>query len=335
MSYVNLGDFSVDQTVYVYFDSFDASGASASITGLAVTDIEIYKNDSMTQRSSDNGYTLIDTDGIDLDTIVGINGFKIDLSDNTDAGFYAAGNDYTIVVSSVTLGGQTVSFIAGIFSIENRHQGPTTAEIADGVWDEPISGHQTAATFGRYGSLAGSILNDTTVTGTPTSTTLDLSAGSAVDDFYNDMLVYITSGTGAGQARPVLGYTGSTKTITVDEPWATTPAASDGIVLLATHAHPLKQITDSILPPINTAFANIEFLMVDDTNQDPATGLTVSGTRSIDGGAFAAVSGIIAEVGNGLYQFDASAADMNGTIITFRFTAAAAEDTFVTIKTGG
>jgi hypothetical protein len=135
MSYVNLGDFSVDQTVYVYFDSFDANGASASITGLAVTDIEIYKNDSMTQRSSDNGYTLIDTDGIDIDTITGINGFKIDLSDNTDAGFYAAGNDYTIVVSSVTLGGQTVSFIAGIFSIENRHQGPTAAEINSEVLD--------------------------------------------------------------------------------------------------------------------------------------------------------------------------------------------------------
>ncbi len=333
MSYVNLGDFSVDQTVYVYFDSFDASGASASITGLAVTDIEIYKNDSMTQRASDNGYTLIDTDGIDLDTRVGINGFKIDLSDNSDAGFYAAGNDYTVVVDSITLGGQTVRFIAAVFSIENRHG--TVAEVADGVWDEAISGHQTSGTFGRYGSLAGSILQDTTITGTPTSTTFNLTAGSSVDDFYNDMLVYITSGTGAGQARPVFDYTGSTKTITVDEPWVTTPAASDGVVLLASHAHPLKQITDSILVPTNTAFSNIEFLMVDDTNQDPATGLTVSGTRSIDGSAFASVSGTIAEVGNGIYQFDASAADMNGTIITFRFTAAAAEDTFVTIKTGG
>ncbi|KKN58454.1 hypothetical protein LCGC14_0551860 [marine sediment metagenome] len=113
-----LGDYPVDATAYIYFDSFDANGASASITGLAVTDIEIYKNGSITQRASDAGYTLLDTDGIDFDALVGINGFSIDLSNDTDAGFYAAGGEYVIVVSSVTLESQTVSFIAGTFSIE-------------------------------------------------------------------------------------------------------------------------------------------------------------------------------------------------------------------------
>ena len=113
-----LGDYPVDATAYIYFDSFDANGASASITGLVVTDIEIYKNGSITQRSSDAGYTLLDTDGIDFDALVGINGFSIDLSNDTDAGFYAAGGEYVIVVSSVTLESQTVSFIAGTFSIE-------------------------------------------------------------------------------------------------------------------------------------------------------------------------------------------------------------------------
>ena len=113
-----LGDYPVDATAYIYFDSFDANGASTSITGLAVTDIEIYKNGSITQRASDAGYTLLDTDGIDFDALVGINGFSIDLSNDTDAGFYAAGGEYVIVVSSVTLESQTVSFIAGTFSIE-------------------------------------------------------------------------------------------------------------------------------------------------------------------------------------------------------------------------
>lgn len=85
----------------------------------------------------------------------------------------------------------------------------------------------------------------------------------------------------------------------------------------------------------NVALSNLEFLMVDSTDHvTPKTGLTISGTRSIDGGAFGAVTGTFAEVANGIYQFDATAADMNGGIITFRFTGTAADDTFVTVKTG-
>lgn len=112
-----LGERLVDSTVYVFFHTFNSSGASVTLTGLAATDIEIYKNGSVTQRSSDSGYTLLDTDGIDFDTTTGIHGFSIDLSDNTDAGFYAAGNFYTVVVNSITVDGQTVQFIAAQFDI--------------------------------------------------------------------------------------------------------------------------------------------------------------------------------------------------------------------------
>ena len=70
------------------FDTYDGgTGASSTMTGLAVTDIEIYKDGGTTQRASDNGYTLLDTDGIDFDGTTGIHGFSIDLSDNSAAGF--------------------------------------------------------------------------------------------------------------------------------------------------------------------------------------------------------------------------------------------------------
>jgi hypothetical protein len=118
--YPNLGDFATGKTIFFPFHTFAAAGGSVTLTGLAVTDIEVYKNASMTQRSSDAGYALVDTDGIDLDGITGIHGFTIDTSDNTDAGFFAAGNDYTVVVSAVTVDSQTVNFIAGRFSIDNR-----------------------------------------------------------------------------------------------------------------------------------------------------------------------------------------------------------------------
>ena len=89
---IHLGDVPASSTLYIPFASYGkTNGESITLTGLAVTDIEIYKNGSTTQRSSDNGYTLLDTDGIDFDGITGIHGFSVDLSDNTDAGFYAVG----------------------------------------------------------------------------------------------------------------------------------------------------------------------------------------------------------------------------------------------------
>ena len=73
------------------------------------------------------------------------------------------------------------------------------SEIADGVCDEVLSGHQSLGTVGRSITLAASILSETTTSGTPTSTVVPLTSGSAVDDFYNDLQLVITSGALAGQ----------------------------------------------------------------------------------------------------------------------------------------
>lgn len=102
----------------VMFTSYAGStGASVTLTGLAVTDIEIYKDGAVTQRASDAGYTLLDTDGIDFDAITGVHGFSIDTGDNTDAGFYTVGAWFTVVVSAVTVDSQTVNFIACQFRL--------------------------------------------------------------------------------------------------------------------------------------------------------------------------------------------------------------------------
>lgn len=107
---------------------------------------------------------------------------------------------------------------------------------------------------------------------------------------------------------------------------------------LATDA--AQKIRDQILPVTNVALSNIPFIFVAASDHvTPVTGATgVSGERSIDGGAYVGVSGTITEVSDGSYQFDALAADMNGGIITFKFSATggtpgAADDRFVTIVT--
>ena len=114
---INLGEVRPGTTIIVPFHTFDSNDPSASvtITGLATTDIEIYKDGSVTQRASDTGYTLLDTDGIDFDGVTGIHGVSVDLASNATAGFYSAGAQYMVVVASITVDAATVNFIPVTF----------------------------------------------------------------------------------------------------------------------------------------------------------------------------------------------------------------------------
>jgi hypothetical protein len=83
----------------------------------------------------------------------------------------------------------------------------------------------------------------------------------------------------------------------------------------------------------NSALNNFEFLMTDSTNHAPLTGATVTAQRSIDGAAFAGCANSVTELSNGIYKINLAASDLNGTVITLRFSATGADDTFVTIPT--
>lgn len=181
---LHLGNVPAGTTIYVPFATYDgATGASETCSGLAVTDIEIYKNGSTTQRASDNGYTLLDTDGIDFDGLTGINGFSIDLSDNTDAGFYAVGSWYWVVVSSITADSQTVNFVAATFRLvaaENTAGTPVadavrvsgTAQTARDIGASVLLSSGSGA--GQIDLSSGKVLLQATQTGVtiPTVTTL-------------------------------------------------------------------------------------------------------------------------------------------------------------------
>lgn len=112
---LNLDTIRPGKTINIPFATYDSNDPSASVTctGLAATDIEIYKDGSLTQRASDSGYA-VDTD---LDGIVGIHTIQIDLADNDTAGFFSAGSEYIVVVSSITVDAGVVSFVAARFTI--------------------------------------------------------------------------------------------------------------------------------------------------------------------------------------------------------------------------
>lgn len=84
----------------------------------------------------------------------------------------------------------------------------------------------------------------------------------------------------------------------------------------------------------NHALAEFQFLMTDSTNHSPATGKTVTCTRSIDGAAFAAGTlANVTEVANGTYTVDFGTGDLNGNVIVLRATASGCDDTFERIVT--
>lgn len=90
---------------------------SGTMTGFATSDIKIYKNGSVTQRTSTSGFVLLDTDGTDFDGVTNLHGFSIDLADNTDAGFYSVGSIYTIVIDSVLVDGAAKTLPVATFRI--------------------------------------------------------------------------------------------------------------------------------------------------------------------------------------------------------------------------
>lgn len=197
---INLGRVRPGSTIYIPFETFAGStGAPITLTGLATSDIQVYKDGGTTQRASASGYTLLDTDGIDFDGITGIHGFSIDLSDNTTADFWAAGSKYFVVVSTVTVDSQTMSFIAATFSI------------------------------GYEGSWI-----DTYIATLASQTSFTLNSGPAEDDALNGMWAIVHDAASAVQSSRVLisGYTGASKTVTLSAAPTFTIAAKDNISVM-------------------------------------------------------------------------------------------------------
>jgi hypothetical protein len=199
---IDFGTVRPGTTLYVPFATYDSNDPTASVTlsGLAVTDIEIYKDGGTTQRASDNGYTLLDTDGIDFDAVTGIHGFSVNLADNSTAGFYSAGSQYWIVVASVTVDAGTINFIAATFRI----------------------GYEDA------------VLN-TTIASLSSQTSFTLTAGPAEDDALNGCVCCIHDVASAVQCgfAVILDYVGSTKTVTLAAGTTFTAAATDNISIFS------------------------------------------------------------------------------------------------------
>lgn len=83
----------------------------------------------------------------------------------------------------------------------------------------------------------------------------------------------------------------------------------------------------------NTALNNFEFKMYSSLTGAPTAGLTLTGTVSIDGAAYVALTNSATSLSSGTYKINLAAADLNGRVIMLRFTAALARDADIEIIT--
>jgi hypothetical protein len=133
---------------------------------------------------------------------------------------------------------------------------PTAAAVADAVWDETIPGQHVAQnTSGRFLQLARestSVHSGTLQAGSTLSTVVFDTDAVNEDGYYDHNRVVISSGTGAGQARVIHGYVGSTRTATVIPDWVIAPDATSAFEILVDGKVDVYELSD----PCNALIAS-------------------------------------------------------------------------------
>ena len=195
---------------------------------------------------------------------------------------------------------------------------PDVLELADAVWDEPLTGasHNIATSAGKRLRQSADVLisREETCQAGGANDAIILDAGaSAVDDFYINDIIILESGAGVGQSRHVDSYDGGTKTATVNRDWTTNPDATTNYVIRfdsTKHVHGFEQeaknqinaecdtaLTDYDAPTkteMDNAFTEIKGATWDagtDTLEDIMNGVIVNGNDINTSLAFTIMAG--------------------------------------------
>ena len=94
-------------------------------------------------------------------------------------------------------------------------------------------------------SLKATQLADGEVSGTPTSSAFDTNL-TAVSGAYDHLLLLFTSGSLAGEARPIDSYSSTNGRITLQEPLSSAPSSADEFSIVPDHSHPIAEIADGV-----------------------------------------------------------------------------------------
>jgi hypothetical protein len=248
---LDLGIVRPGTTIRIPFSTFDKDdGSAVTMTNFAAADILVYKGGSTTERASTSGYTAT----TDFDSKTGKHVAIIDLSDNTDAGFYVAGGEYlvaidAVTVDSVTTGGWIARFIIG---------------YRDALFNTTIA-----------------VLNS--------QTSFTLTAGPSEDDALNGRQLILHDIASANQFSTgiVLDYTGSSKTVTLAAAPTFTIAAGDNVSVMG--LAPLQPATAGSTLTVTSGRANADVTHLNGATTNllkQIAALSTMVTGTVDTGSF-------------------------------------------------
>lgn len=263
----------------------------------------------------------------------------------TSGGFIVV--DGTNMPGLYEIGIPDAAIAAGAKSVVVMYKGATN--MAPVVLEIELTAvdNQTATNFGlsalptaNPGAAGGVFIAGTnapvTITGSGNALTLTSTGGNGKG------LAATGNGTGDGiTATSGSGSTGNGATFVSAATagsglQATGSGTGNGLGLTAgASGNPNTPVTTSYTIKKNTLFNNFEFQMVLASDHvSPATGLSPTVQRSIDGGAYADCTNTPATgISNGTYKINLSAADLNGNMITLKCSAATADTTYISIVT--
>jgi hypothetical protein len=138
-----LGNIAASQTLNFLFPTNDAGGAAVAPTTAGT--VSVYKDNDTAQTTTGVTYTP------SFDGVTGVNLVSIVTSD----GFYAAGHDYTVVLTGAVIDGETVNAVLATFSIEHRY--PALESNADALLDR-ADGIETDITLRQAMRIMAAVL---------------------------------------------------------------------------------------------------------------------------------------------------------------------------------
>jgi len=191
-----LGDFKAGETVPVFWSSNEVAGGQVARS--AAGTIRVYKGAPATPATTTTGVT----DRATYNSKTGLNAVEIV---TTDA-FYAAGNDFAVVLEAATIDGETVTSVLAQFSIEHR----SDKEMVLDALDTAVPGSPTADSINERvkaidDKLPTGDISDFDEATNPvelldTGGSAGTSAEELVDDIYNEALSGHVAGGSAGEA---------------------------------------------------------------------------------------------------------------------------------------
>lgn len=358
-----IGDFALGDTFDTKFCTVQSSGAPTTLSGSPV--VSIYNGNSTTESTT--GVTLT----VDFDARTGLNNLRVVATGANS--YTQATNYQAVITTGTVNSVSAVGYVVAEFSLANRVPAIWNANVGKasilGIVDSGTLQSATSTTAvirSAYSSadtrIVGMTLGITGGTGsdqarvvtaynnttktctvdawttTPDSTSTYILLGTAPSSTTNPPSANVTQWNGTAVATPATAGVAEVNVKNVNNVSAsavTTVNANQGttqpINFVGTGATARVQVYTGI--PKNTALNNFSFLMTDSTNHNPATGLTVTATRSLDGAAFAGCANAVAEVANGWYKINLAATDLNANFVALKFTATGADACNIAIPT--